>query len=125
MKLFAATFCALFFATLASAQALDEDCDCGHNPYVMYELSHPVEMDENPWLVESVERFDHDLTREDEPEVCVVWLELIPHTEELLYQDIQQVPEGDQELLWNGHWVLMSQFENQMNASGCSTEAQS
>ncbi len=121
MKIIAAVFGIIMLVAFgASAQEYVEDCDCGSNPYVAYELSHPVEMDENPWRVMSVERFDHDLTQEEEPEVCVVKLELIPHTEAILYEDIPAVQQ--QELYWGDRWIPIGEFENQMDASGCSIE---
>lgn len=122
MTTFICMIAGVVFASAGYAQDLGEECDCGHNPYVTYELSAPLELDENSWRVLSVERFDIDLTQILEPEVCVVQLELIPPTDPVLYQDIQDVPEGDQELRWNDKWVLMSEFENQMDASGCSLE---
>ncbi len=122
MKLIIAVLAGIIFANFSVAEVLSEDCDCGHNPYVSYELSESVEMDENPWRVLRVERFDIDLLQDDEPEVCIVHLELIPHTETILYKNIQDVPDSDQELYWNGQWVLMSEFENQMDESNCSFE---
>ena len=117
MNLFAAVVAGIFFANFASAQELIEDCDCGHHPYVHYELNVELELDENPWRVLKIERFDIDLTQAEEPETCLVYLELIPHTEAILYQDIPKVQE--QELYWGDRWVLMSEFANQMDTSGC------
>jgi hypothetical protein len=119
MKLFVAAFCALFATNFAYAQEHTKDCSCEQNPYVTYELNQPVEMDENPWRVHSVQPFDIDLTQVDEPAVCVVTLVLIPTTNPILYIDFLEVPENDRELLWNERWVLMSEFENQMAASAC------
>jgi hypothetical protein len=120
LKIFGTVVVALMLmVNVAMAQ---EDCDCGHNPYAKYELNIEAEMDENPWKVTSVERFDFDLTQEGEPEVCVVQLELITPTESFLYQDFQDIPEDDLELYWNGSWILASEFENQMDVSGCSME---
>ena len=120
MKLIIAVLTGIFFANLSVAEVLSEDCDCGHNPYVKYELNLELELDENPWRVTKVERFDIDLTEEEEPEVCVAYLELIPHTEAILYQDIPKVQE--QELYWGDRWIPMFEFENQMDESGCSFE---
>ena len=115
-----------FFGTIlgtticaSSMVAAQDDCDCGHNPYVSFELSKPVEMDANPWRVVSVKHFDIDPTQVDEPEVCVVYLQLIPPTDPILYKDFQVIPEDDQEILWNGKWILVSQFSDQMDASEC------
>ncbi len=122
MKRIVAVLAGIFFANFAYAQDQSGDCDCGHNPFVKYELNVELEFDENPWRVISIERFDVDLTQEDEADVCIVHLELIPHTEPILYNNIQDVPDNDQELYWNGQWVLMSEFENQMDESSCSFE---
>lgn len=99
--------------------AQQEGCDCGHSPYVTYELSEPLELYETAWRVVYVERFDFDLTQVSEPEVCVAYLELIPPTKSYLYEGFQNVPEGDMELYVNGAWTLASEFENQMDESGC------
>ncbi len=120
MNLIVAVVAALFIANFASAQALSEDCDCGHHPYVNYELNVELELDENPWRVVKVELFDIDLTQEEEPEMCLVYLELIPHMEAILYEDIPTVQQ--QELYWEDRWIPMGEFENQMDASGCTIE---
>lgn len=109
----------LVFFTTVSMSVAQEDCDCGHNPYVTFQLNEPVEFDENSWRVTGVKHFDLDLTRADEPEVCEVSVELIPSSDPILYLDFQYVPLGDIELFWQGTWILASEFSDQMDASGC------
>ena len=109
----------LLAANSATTALAQEDCDCGYNPYVHFELNKPLELDENPWRVISSQHYDFDLTQEDEQEVCVVQMELIPPDDPILFTDFQKVPQGDFGLLWNGRWALASEFTTQMYASAC------
>ena len=111
MKIIAAVFFALFFANLANAQALDEDCDCTAPAYVNYFLLDEYELDDIPWEVVEVK-----LDTQGQDEQC--WVTIQPSDRP--YNNGPHVPDGEFAIHDGNFWMLASDFEAQMSETACS-----